>query len=152
MSSSLPYVTFHLPFSSSPTSSGTAPAISLAGSEHKGLFPVSAGYWKTGNVLSSPLLSSRAGLCLFSCSPGRILVTALPRLHGGDRTAHPEGTAGNRKNSEEIPGVGLSQHLQTAQISPCKPQAESWLVFYKVPRFGGLTAVKRQKKTDFVVS
>lgn len=37
-------------------------AISLVGSKHKELFAVSIGYFKTGNVLSSALLSSRGDL------------------------------------------------------------------------------------------
>lgn len=47
-------------------------------------------------------------------------------------------------------GVGLSQRLQTAQIGTCKSQALSWVVFFKVPQFGALTAVKRQKKSSLL--
>lgn len=125
-----------------------APAISLAGSEHKGLFLISAGYWKTGNVLSSALLSSRAGLCCFSCSPAgfwsRLCLTCM-----GETGSTSRGDSWNRKNSVESAGVGSSQRLQTTQISPCKSQAAIPLVFFKVPQFEDLTAVKRQKKKTF---
>lgn len=139
MSSSVPYVTFRLPFFVRPASSETAPAISLSTKD-----------------CSSCLLATGKQEMFFPrrCFPAVPGCASSPvpwqdfghSFAWGRRAEHPKGTAGNRKNSVEISGVGLSQHLQNAQISPRKSQAESWLAFYKVLQFGALTAAKRQKK------
>ncbi|KAF4796641.1 hypothetical protein TURU_082412 [Turdus rufiventris] len=118
--SSLPYVTFQLPLCGSCVHSTSsemlrAPAISLAGSEHKGLFLVSAGDCKTGNVLSSALLSSRAGLCLFSCSPAGFW-SQLCLIGMGETGSTSPGDSWKQENSVEMAGMGLSQLLPTSKI------------------------------------
>lgn len=143
MSSRLPYVTF--PFSSrscvyTPHPQNPRLFPWLAAST-KGLFLGSAGCWKTGNVLSSTLLSSPAGLCLSSCSPGRILVTALPPLHGGE----------NWKQKEQRGDLwgGFDPTNSSHQSLQITSSELVGIFFFKCLNFRVLTAVKRQEKKTF---